>query len=154
MDYMWADNGWGPTNISQPEYGLHKRVGIIQVMHKIAGPHPDLIFFIFCWTGKGISEVNKMAYPNNLCVYWQKKAWAGGNFCREWSTWKLFQISITWTEKLTRIIVSSCLTASCTDKWLKIKSIYARRLLMYTICANLLTTYTDLPHLMLDLAQT
>ena len=37
-----------------------------------------------------------MAYPDNVRVYWQKKAWADGNFFREWEWNKkqLFQISI------------------------------------------------------------
>ena len=47
MEYMWADNGQGPTNISQPESGSHKRVASIQVLHRMAGPKPNQICVIF-----------------------------------------------------------------------------------------------------------
>ena len=38
----------------------------------------------FSGTGKRISDVEEISDPNNVRVYWQKRAWADGNFCREW----------------------------------------------------------------------
>ena len=35
--------------------------------------------------GKRISDINKMAYPGNVCVKWKWKAWADEIFCREWA---------------------------------------------------------------------
>ena len=90
---MWDDNLWVPTNVSQPGSGLHKRIASIQVLNQIPGPQLDHICAIFCGTWK---RIDKMAYPDNVRVYWQKKAWADGNFFREWEWNKkqLFQISI------------------------------------------------------------
>ena len=67
------------------------------------------------------------------------------------TTWKLLKISITWTEKLEIMIVSSYLMNSCMNKWLNIKRMHKRRLLMDTLGTNILTTHIDLPHLPLDL---
>ena len=32
-----------------------------------------------------ISDVKKMSYPDNVRVYWKKKAWSDENFFREWA---------------------------------------------------------------------
>ena len=72
----------------------------------------------------------------------------------KWTTWKLFWISITQTEKLESLIVSSCLTTICTVKWQNITRINAKRLLIHTLVITLMTTHMDMSQLTLDLAQT
>ena len=59
---------------------LYARVDFLDLQKKSG---PDMYYF--CGTGKRISDVEKMAYPNNVRIFWQKKAWDDGNYCIEWA---------------------------------------------------------------------
>lgn len=72
--------------IQQPGSGLDKRQCTLQVCIRAEGEQPRLAI-IFRGTGKGIKEIEKLAYHPDVDVYFQKNAWAD------------IQVSIEWVNK-------------------------------------------------------
>ncbi len=71
------------TWVSNPGPGLEKRQCALQVCFSPERP-PVRIAIIFRGKGKRISENEKMAYHQDVDVYWQKNAWADTEFSIKW----------------------------------------------------------------------
>ena len=71
IEYKHTKKIW----IAQPGSGLDKRQDTLQIVTRAEGDQPR-IAIIFCGQGKRISLDEKVAWHQDVDVYWQCNAWA------------------------------------------------------------------------------
>ena len=98
--------------IANPGAGLEKRQCSLQICFRPVGEQPKLgIVF----RGKGnISEAERAAYPDNVDVFFQSKAWVDTPVCLEWLEKTLSPIV---KDENRFVIFMDNLTAQCADEF-------------------------------------